>query len=361
MAKRNLANIINNSHKKTAKSAATEWKLHHYGRSEKFTTACELCGTLIKKCFWIRNTVTRAELAIGTVCYDALVAEFEKKRYKTGLESSSQFDIRMQQRMRDSLRRIYGTVYDPKNWNRWFINQYSILPKELKRIVIILKDRDYVVNKNDQKLLMKYHDANRRYPRDIILPNWRSFSLTITATLTINEKNELLKHIESAPEILIISHTSPIEEKMRRDLAELIARRQAEHDRELEHLRTLARKAEAEQLKKLEYRKAFNEARQLAAEKEALRQKRKAEIHANAEEYRRKAREKIDAERIDTIVEFFVLNRLFLYGNSYAQPIREAIIKYGNYGALLQEIKQGSGVNIDKLSEIITTEQPQTD
>lgn len=352
MAKRDLANLINNSHKKTAKSAATEWKLHHYGRSEKFT-ACELCGTLIKKFYWIRNTVTRAELAIGTVCYDALVAEFEKKRYITGLESSSQFDIRMQQRMRDSLRRIYGTVYDPKNWNRWFINQCSILPKELKRIVIILKDRDYVVNKNDQKLLMEYHDANRRYPRDIILPNWRNFSITINATLTINEKNELLKHIEGVPKIPIISHTSPIEEKMRRDLAELIAKRQAERDRELEHLRTLARKAEAEQIKQLEYKKAFNVARQLAAAKDALRQKHKAEIHAKAEEYGRKAREKIDAERIDTIIAFFI-NRLFLHGNSYAQLIREAIIKYGNYGALLQEIKQGSGLNIDKLSEIIT-------
>jgi len=360
MAKRDLANLINNSHKKTAKSAATEWKLHHYGRSEKFTT-CELCGTPIKKFYWIRNTVTRAEFPIGTVCYDALVAEFEKKRYKTGLESSSQFDIRMQQQMRGSFRRIYGTVYDPRNWNRWFIKLYSILPKELKRIVIILKDRDYVVNKNDQKLLMEYHDANRRYPRDIILPNWCSFSLTITATLTINEKNELLKHIESAPEIPIISHTSPIEEKMRRDQAELIARRQAERNRELEHLHALARKTEAEQFKKLEHKKAFNLDRQLAADKEALRQKRKVEIHAKAEEFRSKAREEIDAKRIDTIVEFFVLNRLFLYGNSYAQPIREAIIKYGNYGVLLQEIKQGSGVNIDKLSEIITTEQPQTD
>jgi hypothetical protein len=195
MGRFNINNFYSNSVSNDAREAVKEWSLKGYDETES-VQHCELCGTRIKNYFMIFNRVTNATLLIGVFCYRSMLNYFEKNQIKTTLETENQYQDRAKKELNRFLDNKYENIIDPGHWIKWTINKLKEAPPDVQKAIRILKRMGYVDNETDRQILIEFHDNNRKYSRDILIPNWRNYKLPPPEYLTISESKFYLKQCE---------------------------------------------------------------------------------------------------------------------------------------------------------------------
>ena len=191
MGKFNIHNFFSNSVSNNAKEAVNEWILKRYDETE-LAQYCELCGTRIKRYYLICNQITEATLFIGSVCYRSMLNYFEKNNLKTSLVTDKMFLDKSKDDFNKLLSSKYENIVEPGHWIKWTVNQLKTAPPDVQKAIRFLKKTGYVDNNHDRKILIEYHDNNRKFSRDVLLPNWRKGNIFPPDILTIIESKKYI-------------------------------------------------------------------------------------------------------------------------------------------------------------------------
>jgi len=154
-------NIKSMTGARSFKEAIQKWKVHedvNLPREGKMVS-CELCGTRFRKGAVIHHSESGSTVTIGGTCLEHVLLG----RFKSKSEVA-----RQKREMAVELGRRYADVVDPGAWRTWVI-EHAV--QRYPEQVVCLRTIG-VVTQDQLTELIKFHDANRLYPRDSLLPHW---------------------------------------------------------------------------------------------------------------------------------------------------------------------------------------------
>ena len=250
MGRFNINNFFSNSVSRNAREAVKEWSLKGYDETEH-THYCELCGTRIKRYYMITNQTSGATLLIGIFCYRSMLNYFEKNELKTSLQKEKEYSEKAKGDLNKFLFDEYRNIVQPGHWIKWTIEQLNEATPDVQRAIRVLRNIGYVDDKNDRKILIKYHDEKRKYSRETLLPGWQRKNIFPPEFLTINESKKYLKQSKT--------ESKPIHKK-KLDLSE--EEIQTNHERSVKKIEDFKAELEKNQPKLLFTVKGFNQAKE---------------------------------------------------------------------------------------------------
>jgi hypothetical protein len=145
----------------------------------------------------ITNQTTDATLLIGIFCYRSMLNYFEKNELKTSLQTEKEYSEKAKGDLNKFLFDEYRNIVQSGHWIKWTIEQLKEAPPDVQRAIKVLRNIGYVDDKNDRKILIKYHDEKRKYSRDTLLPGWQRKNIFPPEFLTINESKKYLEQSET--------------------------------------------------------------------------------------------------------------------------------------------------------------------
>lgn len=181
-------NILGLTRERSFAKAIAGWEIARDIRlpSRGRATACELCGTPFRSGALLRRAGTKSRKAVtitvgGTCLQTILLGSFP-----TGAAIA-----RRKQAVISKLERTYGELLDdPGHWTMWLVEhvpeQLAPLAAQLRLLGIV--STDYALNK-----LIRFHDANRRYPTAALLPMRDGANEALPKQITIDEARAILK------------------------------------------------------------------------------------------------------------------------------------------------------------------------
>jgi hypothetical protein len=190
-----FSNLLSNSQADDLNDAAREWKMSRIGHSEQFSP-CECCGTAMKRHAIIENEVTGAILIIGLNCLENLRCTQE------GLElpSLKEYVAMGKAILKGKIKQLYedDTPVVFRNWRNWFLSLEDI-PDDLKEGVAQLRYWGILSDEFVGRFI-KYHDDNRLFPREVLIPDdiyhylEVKLAIPIPDYLTINQARKYLEY-----------------------------------------------------------------------------------------------------------------------------------------------------------------------
>lgn len=190
-----FSNLLSNSQADDLNDAAREWKMSRIGHSEQFSP-CECCGTAMKRHAIIENEVTGAILIIGLNCLENLRCTQE------GLElpNLKEYVATGKAILRGKIKQFYeeDTPVDFRTWKNWFLSLEDI-PDELKEGIAQLRYWG-ILSDEFVDMFIKYHDGNRLFPREVLIPDdiyhylSHKLAIPIPDYLTINQAKQYLEY-----------------------------------------------------------------------------------------------------------------------------------------------------------------------
>ena len=188
-----FSNLLSNSQADDLNDAAREWKMSKIGHSEQFSP-CECCGTAMKRHAIIENEVTGATLIIGLNCLENLRCTQEWLE----LPSLKEYVAMGKAILKGKIKQFYeeNTPVVFRNWRNWFLSLEDI-PDDLKEGVAQLRYWGILSDEFVGRFI-KYHDDNRLFPREVLIPDNIYYHLKITFAipdyLTINQAKGYLEY-----------------------------------------------------------------------------------------------------------------------------------------------------------------------
>lgn len=193
-----VGTITGNSHSRTFARAVREWELEELPPVLDQYVSCEACGTAIRKTARVKNRLTGSILVIGLTCYDHLLEVIRRGRLSTSLIERSKFrpappvgfEGRLSKHYLD-----YASGVDLHSWKVWFLDAVALDATRPALVARGARELSKSGDIGDSEVLMaclRYHDANRVYPADVLLPRyWRRAFPDAASLLTIDQAREL--------------------------------------------------------------------------------------------------------------------------------------------------------------------------
>jgi hypothetical protein len=146
---------------------------------------CELCGTRFKRGALMRHHSQGTTVTIGGICAEVIRTETFGSPAKYHIRQAASWKI---------FQEHYGDLISRGTWLTWLVRN---APPRLSRKVAELQFFNAVRSDNDMRLLIRYHDAHRRYPVAALIPQIsilkRSGIAGLPKYLTLDEARRLIK------------------------------------------------------------------------------------------------------------------------------------------------------------------------
>lgn len=184
-------NLLSLTRAKSFDKALEDWTVVgriNLAQSRPMAT-CELCSTPFRSGAMIRHPRPPKAIAVGGTCLTTIL----RKMFPDPKVNAAH--------RRDTSNRLtaaYRGAVDPGDWITWVVEH---APRKLAALVVELQHFGMVSSDAGLTTLIRFHDNTRLYPREALLPDWKSFKkarIEIPATLTLTQARQILSKVQAS-------------------------------------------------------------------------------------------------------------------------------------------------------------------